>query len=293
MFNWNDIAVLRYLVGREFPVLQRQKAPPFHFNQEPGRRNHPWNQRFTTYLQGTRVRASFAGLAPLFFVHHLRHQNPHPVQPTALESQYFPQAHDPISRSGDWPLPRLGRRETRTLHQLLFAFLRRDKLSTMEPNLFTATADDFQRLLSSNALTSRQLVLSYLAQIRRHDDYLKAVINTAPQDLLLRRADLLDDERKAGKVRSPLHGIPVLLKDNIATSPATGLDTTAGSFALVDSRPYENAVLVDKVSPNLPHVVPNVKALLANGRCEFESSWMPGQFCSEKLVYRCVLLCRI
>jgi len=160
----------------------------------------------------------------------------------------------------------------------------------MEPNLLTATADDLQRLLSSNALTSRQLVLSYLAQIRRHDDYLKAVINTAPQDLLLRRADLLDDERKAGKVRSPLHGIPVLLKDNIATSPATGLDTTAGSFALVDSRPYENAVLVDKVSPNLPDVVPTVKALPANRRCAVESSWMLAQFCSEKPVYRWVSL---
>lgn len=120
----------------------------------------------------------------------------------------------------------------------------------MEPNLLTATADDLQCLLSSDALTSRQLVTSCLAQIRRHDDYLKAVINTAPLDLLLQHADLLDDERKVGNVRSPLHGIPVLLKDNIATNPATGLDTTAGSFALVDSRPYENAVLVGKVSRN-------------------------------------------
>lgn len=119
----------------------------------------------------------------------------------------------------------------------------------MDLDLLTATVDDIQRLLStSSGLTSKQLVFLYLAQIQRHDDYLRAVISTSPENNLLHRAQLLDDERKAGAVRGPLHGIPVLLKDNIATQPATGLDTTAGSFALIDSKPRENAVLVDKVS---------------------------------------------
>ncbi|KAH6627864.1 amidase signature domain-containing protein [Chaetomium tenue] len=118
----------------------------------------------------------------------------------------------------------------------------------MDLDLLTATVDDIQRLLStSSGLTSRQLVFLSLAQIQRHDEYLRAVISTSPENKLLHRAQLLDDERKAGVVRGPLHGIPVLLKDNIATKPATGLDTTAGSFALIDSKPRENAVLVDKL----------------------------------------------
>jgi hypothetical protein len=90
---------------------------------------------------------------------------------------------------------------------------------TMDLDLLMATVDDIQRLLStSSGLTSKQLVSLYLAQIRRHDDYLRAVISTSPENLLLQRAQLLDDERAAGAVRGPLHGIPVLLKDNIATS---------------------------------------------------------------------------
>lgn len=140
------------------------------------------------------------------------------------------------------------------LRQLISAVFRRKRPpAAMDLDLLTATADDLQRLLSTNSgFTSKQLVTSYLEQIRRHDDYLRAIINTAPEQLLLQRAEQLDDERKAGTVRGPLHGIPVLLKDNIATSPATGLDTTAGSFALVDSRPRENAILADKVSLDPP-----------------------------------------
>jgi amidase len=112
-------------------------------------------------------------------------------------------------------------------------------------------------LSTNSGLTSRHLVTACLAQIRRHDDYLRAVISITPENLLLQRAEQLDDERKAGRVRGPLHGIPILLKDNIATSPATGLDTTAGSLALVDSRPRKNAVLVDKVSLDPPSLVQN------------------------------------
>lgn len=119
----------------------------------------------------------------------------------------------------------------------------------MAPNfdILTATADDLQRELSSGDITSQQLVKIYLSQIERHNDYLKAVISTAPEPLLLERAEILDDERQSGKLRSPLHGIPILVKDNVATHPSTGLDTTAGSLALVDSKPRSNAPIVDRV----------------------------------------------
>lgn len=127
-------------------------------------------------------------------------------------------------------------------------FFRKRPPVAMDLDLLTATIDGLQHLLSNNSgVTSKLLVASYLAQIRHHDDDLRAVITTAPRSLLLQSAAQLDDERKAGKVRGPLHGIPILLKDNIATSPATGLDTTAGSLALVDSCPRQNAILADKL----------------------------------------------
>ncbi|PTB50725.1 hypothetical protein M431DRAFT_511647 [Trichoderma harzianum CBS 226.95] len=114
-------------------------------------------------------------------------------------------------------------------------------------NILTATADDLQRELSSGGITSKQLVKIYLSQIERHNDYLKAVISIAPEALLLERATILDDERQRGKLRSPLHGIPILVKDNVATHPSTGLDTTAGSLALVDSKPRSNAPIIDRL----------------------------------------------
>lgn len=118
----------------------------------------------------------------------------------------------------------------------------------MSINVLTATADELQHLLSSSSdIDSKHLVKLYLAQIKRYNDYLKAVVNTAPESLLLERAGLLDDERKRGKIRSPLHGIPILIKDNIATHPSTGLDTTAGSLALVNSNPRINAPIVERV----------------------------------------------
>lgn len=119
----------------------------------------------------------------------------------------------------------------------------------MAPNfdILTATAEDLQRELSSGGTTSQQLVKIYLSQIERHNDYLKAVISTAPEALLLERAAILDDERQSGKLRGPLHGIPILVKDNVATHPSTGLDTTAGSLALVNSKPRSNAPIVDRV----------------------------------------------
>lgn len=117
-------------------------------------------------------------------------------------------------------------------------------------NVLTATAEELQQLLSSSTdITSKHLVEIYLSQIKRHNDHLKAVINTAPESLLLERAGMLDEERKNGKLRSPFHGIPILIKDNIATHyHSTGLDTTAGSLALVNSNPRINAPIVDRVS---------------------------------------------
>ncbi|KAL7804413.1 amidase signature domain-containing protein [Trichoderma afarasin] len=112
-------------------------------------------------------------------------------------------------------------------------------------NLLTADVKNLQQMLTAGSITSAGLVDACLAQIRKHDGYLHAMIQTTPLDILREVTRALDEERAAGKVRGPLHGIPVLVKDNMATHPNTGLRTTAGSLSLWSSKPKENAKLVD------------------------------------------------
>ncbi|KAN0114724.1 Amidase signature domain containing protein [Hyaloscypha variabilis] len=111
--------------------------------------------------------------------------------------------------------------------------------------LLTATASDLEAQLKAGSITSRQLVTQYFSRIGKYDDYLQSILVKNPD--ALRQADVLDEERRGGRVRGPLHGIPILLKDNIATHPELGMDTTGGSFALVGSRPRKNAEIVDRL----------------------------------------------
>ena len=100
--------------------------------------------------------------------------------------------------------------------------------------------------MASGKLTSKGLVSAYLARIRRLDrgrTDLRSLIETNPDALDIARA--LDDERAAGNVRGPLHGIPILLKDNIDTDDR--MRTTAGSLALVDSRPGADATVTARL----------------------------------------------
>jgi amidase len=101
---------------------------------------------------------------------------------------------------------------------------------------------ELQAGLKSGKYTSRRLVTAYLSRIQQIDGVgptLRSVIETNPDALAL--ADAADAERKAGKVRGPLHGIPVLIKDNIATGDK--MKTTAGSLALADApAPRDSAV---------------------------------------------------
>lgn len=97
-----------------------------------------------------------------------------------------------------------------------------------------ATVDDLQAGLAAGRWTSADLVRRYLARIHALDQKgpaLRSVLEVNPEALAL--ATALDAERKAGKVRGPLHGIPVLIKDNIDT--ADRMKTTAGSLALADA----------------------------------------------------------
>ena len=105
---------------------------------------------------------------------------------------------------------------------------------------------ELQRALASGALTSHALVQQCLDRIESLDHrgpMLRAVIETNPEALTIAAA--LDAERRNGRVRGPLHGIPVLVKDNIDT--ADRMTTTAGSLALEGSRPARDAHVAERL----------------------------------------------
>ncbi len=106
-----------------------------------------------------------------------------------------------------------------------------------------ASIPQLQAMFASGALSSRQLTLGYLQRIKDLNPLLGAVIETNPQAVAI--AAGLDNERRAGHVRGPLHGIPVLVKDNVAT--ADNMQTTAGSLALVNSRVPADSVIVNRL----------------------------------------------
>lgn len=102
---------------------------------------------------------------------------------------------------------------------------------------------EMQAQMASGALTSRSLCEAYLTRIEQLDPAVNAIIELNPDALAI--ADRLDEERCAGKVRGPLHGIPILLKDNIDTHDQ--MQTTAGSLALEGSIAPKDAYLVKKL----------------------------------------------
>lgn len=103
------------------------------------------------------------------------------------------------------------------------------------------TIPELQTLMDSGELNSVQLVVYYLDRIQRYDvDELNSVLELNPEALEIAQA--LDEERGAGNLRGPMHGIPVLLKDNIATGD--DLHTAAGSAALLGWDPDRDAFLV-------------------------------------------------
>ena len=95
--------------------------------------------------------------------------------------------------------------------------------------------------MASGQITSRELTKGYLQRIDNLNPLLHAVIETNPQAVSI--AAGLDNERRAGYVRTgPLHGIPVIVKDNIATDDT--MQTTAGSLALLNNHVAADAPLV-------------------------------------------------
>jgi amidase len=103
---------------------------------------------------------------------------------------------------------------------------------------------ELTQLMAAGKTSSAEITAGYLARIRTFDKKVNSIIELNPDALAIARE--LDAERRAKKVRGSLHGIPVLIKDNLDT--ADKMKTTAGSLALVDSQtPKQDSFVVEKL----------------------------------------------
>jgi amidase len=106
-----------------------------------------------------------------------------------------------------------------------------------------ATIDQLQSYMSNGVLTSRSLLKCYMKRIAKVDKYINSILEINPDAEEI--AVALDAERATGHVRGPLHGIPFIVKDNIATKDQ--METTAGSWALLGSVVPRDAFVISKL----------------------------------------------
>ncbi len=114
------------------------------------------------------------------------------------------------------------------------------------PELEEISVAELRAALDARRVSARELVDMYLAridQIDRHGPRLNSILEVNPDAQMI--ADERDAELQRGEARGPLHGIPILLKDNIDT--ADRMLTTAGSLALMTSRPPQDATVVARL----------------------------------------------
>ena len=125
----------------------------------------------------------------------------------------------------------------------LTSLLSRSALAAHDFDFVEKSIPELQAAMASGQLTSKNLVKGYLRRIGSLNSLLNSVIETNPNAVSI--AQHLDNERRRGHVRGPLHGIPILVKDNIATDD--NMETTAGSLALVHSRVPADALIVQQL----------------------------------------------
>ncbi|MCJ1394278.1 hypothetical protein MMC18_007156 [Xylographa bjoerkii] len=111
------------------------------------------------------------------------------------------------------------------------------------PSLLDATIDEIGRLLQERATTSEELVGVYLQRISEVNGRLHAINEINPDACSIARQ--LDKERARGRVRGPLHGIPILVKDVIGTKDK--MNNTAGSVCLLGAQVLEEASIITKL----------------------------------------------
>src|SRR6185503_11076415 len=143
----------------------------------------------------------------------------------------------------------VSRREFAELTSLAVAGALVPRLPLRAPQAFAleeTTIAQLQDGMKAGRLTSRAITQAYLdriAALDRQGPSLRAVLETNPDALTI--ADGLDAERRRGKVRGPLHGIPVIVKDNIDTHDK--MQTTAGSLALEGNIAVRDAFIVERL----------------------------------------------
>ena len=125
----------------------------------------------------------------------------------------------------------------------LTSLLSRSALAAHDFDFLEKSIPELQAAMASGQVSSKELVKGYLRRIASLNPLLNSVIETNPNAVSI--AQHLDNERRRGHVRGPLHGIPVLVKDNIATDD--NMQTTAGSLALLRSHVPADAVIIQQL----------------------------------------------
>ena len=159
-------------------------------------------------------------------------------------------------------------------HLSLVAQSRRAAPSKPEPHgsfsVVEASIPEMRTALEQRRTTSREIVQQYLTRIAMYEDRLNAVITVNPN--ALQEADERDRERAQGKLRGPLHGIPLALKDNIHT---TDMPTTGGALAFAALVPPYEATLTRNLKDAGAIILAKTQLTeLAN----FIASGMPGNY---------------
>ena len=130
--------------------------------------------------------------------------------------------------------------------KILLSFMLAAGSAQAATSIVESSVDELQQAMAAGRASAQSLTQASLERIRRLDragPALHSVLETNPDALAVARA--LDRERKAGHVRGPLHGIPVLIKDNIDTGDR--MMTTAGSLALVGAPAPRDAFIVKRL----------------------------------------------
>lgn len=139
-------------------------------------------------------------------------------------------------------------------------------------DIVEATIPEMQQAMAEGRVTSRQLVEAHLLRIATYEERVNATI--AVNEHALEEADRLDRERAEGRVRGPLHGIPVALKDNVHT---TDMPTTGGALAFRDFvPPYEATLTTNLREAGAVIIAKTVMTELAN----YVANGMPGNYSS-------------
>src|SRR5262249_41176781 len=125
----------------------------------------------------------------------------------------------------------------------LTSLLRESASAVGDFDFIEKTIPQLQTAMASGQFTSRELTQGYIDRIQSLNPLLHSVIEVNPNAVAI--AAGLDNERRNGQVRGPLHGIPLLVKDNIATNDQ--MQTTAGSLALFGSQVPADAPLIQNL----------------------------------------------